>query len=180
VKLDTGFYARDARVVARALVGMWLCHENLAGRIVETEAYLGPHDLASHARFGDKGRSKVMFGPPGVAYVYLIYGMHECFNVVTGEPGQGEAVLIRALEPAPPLSRCDGPGRLTKAMGIDRRYNGHRLQGGALWIEDRGGPRPKVVTTPRIGVAYAGAWADKRLRYVDARSRSLSVRLPTG
>ncbi len=178
MRLGLDFYARDARVVARALVGTWLCHGDKHGRIVETEAYLGPTDLASHTRFGDRGRARLMFGPAGIAYVYLIYGMHECFNVVTGADGQGEAVLVRALEVAPPLPRSDGPGRLTRAMDISRRHNGQSLLDGDLWIEDRGGPRPKIVTTPRIGIAYARTWSEKHWRYVDARSRSLSVRLP--
>lgn len=178
MRLGLDFYARDARVVARALLGKWLCHGDHTGRIVETEAYLGAEDLASHARFGEEGRAKPMYGPAGVAYVYLIYGMHDCMNVVTGERGDGQAVLIRALEPAPPLGRCDGPGRLTKAMGIDRRYNGQSLLTGPLWIEDRGERAPKVRTTSRVGVDYAGRWANRRLRYVDAHSSCLSVRLP--
>ena len=177
-KLELAFYARDARVVAKALIGKWLRHGELAGRIVETEAYLGAKDAASHARFGPAGRAKVMYGPAGVAYVYLIYGMHECLNVVTGDEGAGQAVLLRAIEPSPPLARCDGPGRLTKAMGIDRRYNGHSLLQDDLYIEDRHEPAPRVRTTARIGVTYADAWANKRYRWVDARSEGLSVRLP--
>ncbi len=118
-----------------------------------------------------------MYGPAGVAYVFLIYGMHECFNIVTGEPGEPEAVLLRALEPLPGTARCDGPGRLTRALGIDRRLNGSSLLDGPIAIEDRGGPAPRVVTTARIGVDYAGAWAKRLLRYCDANSHALSVPL---
>jgi DNA-3-methyladenine glycosylase len=179
VRLPQSFYARDVRVVARELVGKHLVVRSRGGRIVETEAYLGPQDKASHARFGPLGRSKPLFGPPGVVYVFLIYGMHECFNVVADHDGDASAVLIRALEPDEGTARCDGPGRLTKALGIDRACNGVTLfrDGDPITIEDRGSIA-RVVTTPRIGVDYAGAWAKKRYRYVDRDSRALSVRLP--
>ena len=179
--LHRSFYARDPQTVAEALLGKYLVHETAAGprggRVVEVEAYLGPEDLASHARFGPAGRSRVMFGPAGIAYVFLVYGMHECFNVVTGDEGEGSAVLLRALEPLPGTGRCDGPGRLTRALGIDRRLNGVTLLAGPLRLEDRGGAAPRVRTTARIGVGYAGRWARRRLRYVDADSRALSVKL---
>jgi len=177
VRLPRSFFARDPRVVAEALIGKYLVHGERGGRIVETEAYLGPEDKASHARFGPNGRSRLLFGPPGIIYVFLIYGMHECFNVVTGEDGKASAVLVRALEPMAGTARCDGPGRLTKALGIDRRHNGNALHDGTLLIEDRGEAKPRVVTTGRIGVEYAGAWARRKLRYVDASSSSLSVKL---
>jgi DNA-3-methyladenine glycosylase len=178
MRLPRSFYARDARVVAEALVGTYLVHGEHGGRIVETEAYLGPRDKASHARFGPGGRSSVMFGPAGVAYVFLIYGMHDCFNIVTGAVGEATAVLIRALEPLPGTGPCNGPGRLSRALGIDRRHNAQTLLAGSLYVEDRGEPRPRIVTTARIGVDYAGAWARRKLRYVDADSPHLSVRLP--
>lgn len=181
--LTRAFYARDPRVVAEELIGKYLVHAlasgTIGGRIVEVEAYLGPEDRASHARFGPEGRSSLMYGPAGIAYVFLIYGMHECFNVVTGEHGEGSAVLVRALEPLPGVARCDGPGRLTRACAIDRRHNGQRLEAGTLYIEDRHEPLPRVKTTARIGVDYAGAWAKRKLRYVDRDSKALSVRLPT-
>ena len=126
-RLPQSFYARDVRTVARELVGKHLLHRGRGGRIVETEAYLGPQDRASHARFGPLGRSKPLFGPPGVVYVFLIYGMHECFNIVADHDGAASAVLIRALEPDPGVGRCDGPGRLTKALGIGRDLNGVTL-----------------------------------------------------
>ena len=180
-RLDHAFYARDPRVVAQALIGKYLVHASprglRGGRIVETEAYLGPEDKASHARFGPKGRSHLLFGPAGVAYVFLIYGMHECFNVVTGEVGQGSAVLIRALEPLLGTDRCDGPGRLTKALGIDRQHNGMPLIDRGIYFEGRGEGSPRVIATARIGVGYAGAWARRKLRYVDADSLALSVPL---
>ncbi|MEO6950870.1 MAG: DNA-3-methyladenine glycosylase [Polyangia bacterium] len=179
MRLPQSFYARDVRVVARALVGKHLWHGERGGRIVETEAYLGAHDRASHARFGPHGRSKPVFGPPGVSYVFLIYGMHECYNIVADLDGNASAVLIRALEPAEGTLRCDGPGRLTKALGIGRPMNGLRVFDPAspIWVEDRGEASPRITTTPRIGVDYAGAWAKKRYRYVDRDSRALSVRL---
>jgi len=177
-RLRLPFFARDARVVARELVGKYLVHDGgRGGRIVEVEAYLGARDRASHSRFGSDGRSRLMYGPAGVAYVFLIYGMHECFNVVTSEPGEPEAVLLRALEPLPGTARCDGPGRLTRALGIDRRYNGTSLIDGPIAIEDHAEAAPRVVTTARIGVDYAGAWAKRLLRYCDADSRALSVPL---
>ena len=114
------------RRVARALLGMDLVHvvrgRARVGRIVETEAYLGPHDLACHSAKGRTARTEVMFGPPGHAYLFLVYGMHLCVNVV---PGGGAAVLIRALEPGAGLEglRTDGPGRLTRALGLSLQHN---------------------------------------------------------
>ncbi len=178
MRLPRDFYARDPRLVAEALIGKYLVHGARGGRIVETEAYLGPEDLASHARFGPEGRSRHMFGPAGVAYVFLVYGMHDCFNIITGEVGEPSAVLLRALEPLPGTARCDGPGRLARALGIDRRHDGQTLLAGDLYLEDRGEPPPRVRRTPRIGVDYARHWARRLLRFVDADSRALSVRLP--
>ena len=174
MKLDTRFFARAAQEVAADLVGKHLRHGALGGRIVEVEAYLGPEDLASHARFGPEGRARPMYGPPGLSYVYLIYGMHDCYNIVTAPDGVAAAVLIRALKPDPGLGRCDGPGRLTRTLGIDRRHNGLDVTGELLWVEDRGEPAPRVQTTARIGVDYAGPWARRRLRYIDANSTQLS------
>lgn len=161
--LPSGFYARPALQVARALLGQVLVHGARRGRIVEVEAYLGPHDLACHSAKGRTERTEVMFGPPGHAYVYFIYGMHHCFNVVTG---RGAAVLIRALEPLHPIDgRTDGPGRLTRAFGLTRDQNRLPLDGPELWLE-RGAPvKPSQVRRgPRIGVDYAGAWAAKPYR----------------
>lgn len=169
--LPREFYDRDTTLVARELLGKLLVHrigaELRIGRIVETEAYLGPHDLAAHSARGLTERTRVMFGPPGHAYVYLIYGMHHCFNVVTQAEGQASAVLIRALEPVQHLGlRAQGPGLLCKAMGIDRRHNGADLCGDTLFIADDGQlPAPRIVKRPRIGVDYAGHWARRLLRF---------------
>src|SRR4051794_31807310 len=110
-RLPQAFFARDAKTVARALVGCALVHGHRAGMIVETEAYVGPHDLACHARFGSTARTSVMFGPAGVTYVYLCYGIHDMFNIVTGERGHGEAVLVRAIAPLRGLPVDPATGR---------------------------------------------------------------------
>lgn len=170
-KLSRAFYDRDTIVVAQELLGKYLVHvvRGVAriGRIVETEAYLGPHDLAAHSSKGRTARTEVMFGPPGYAYVYLIYGMHWCMNVVTEREGNGAAVLLRALEPIENLdARTQGPGLLCKAMGIDRRLNAHDLCGGNFYIAEPPAHLPlRVVKRPRIGVDYAGSWARRHLRF---------------
>lgn len=137
------------------------------GRIVETEAYLGPHDLAAHSARGRTPRTEVMFGPPGHAYVYLIYGVHHCMNVVTEAEGRASGVLLRALEPVENLEgSTKGPGLLCRAMAIDRTLSGADLVGGDLFLaepEERGDI--EIVAAPRIGVAYAGEWAAKPLRF---------------
>lgn len=170
-KLPRRFYDRDTALVAQELLGTLLVHVvdgvERVGRIVETEAYLGPHDRAAHSARGFTPRTAVMFGPPGHAYVYLIYGMHHCLNVVTEAEGHASAVLIRALEPVANLvGRTAGPGLLCRAMGIDRRLNGHDLGSDDLYIAPRGrGPALAVVRRPRIGVDYAGTWARRLLRF---------------
>ena len=168
--LPRSFYARDAAAVARELLGKVL-EGDVAGtlrraRITETEAYLGPHDAASHSRHGPTARNRSMFGPPGRAYVYFIYGVHHCLNVVTGAPGSGSAVLVRAAEPLDGWdARLAGPGLLARAYGLTRAHDGTDLVRGPLRIRD--GPAPaSVLTTPRIGVAYAGAWAARPLRFL--------------
>ncbi|NIL96349.1 MAG: DNA-3-methyladenine glycosylase [Planctomycetales bacterium] len=170
-KLPREFYSRDTREVARALLGTWLVHVERrverVGRIVEVEAYLGPHDKAAHSARGLTARNRPMFGPPGHAYVYLIYGMHHCFNVVTEPAGQAAAVLVRAVEPVRNVAGAShGPGRLCRAMHIDRRLNGEDLLGDRLFIAAAGGSsRIRVVRRPRVGVDYAGRWARSLLRY---------------
>ena len=169
--LPRAFYDRDTATVARELLGMHLVHvvDGAAriGRIVETEAYLGPHDLAAHSSKGLTARTRVMFGPPGHAYVYLVYGLHCCLNLVTEGPGSGSAVLLRALEPVANIeSRTRGPGLLCRAMGIDRRHDGVDLQSAALHVvEPLVAQRFTVVRRPRVGVDYAGPWARRLLRY---------------
>ncbi len=169
--LPRSFYDRDTVVVARELLGKNLVFTPdggpRIGRIVETEAYLGPHDLAAHSSKGLTDRTRIMFGPPGHAYVYLIYGMHYCLNVVTEREGHASAVLLRALEPVQNLSgRTCGPGLLCKAMGIDKRLNGHDLLSDDLFVAEPSSPECfRIVARPRIGVDYAGAWAKRRLRF---------------
>lgn len=182
VPLPRSFYDRDTVTVARALLGQRLVHRvdgaARVGRIVEVEAYLGPQDLAAHTSKGRTKRTEAMFGPPGHAYVYLIYGMHHCMNVVTGPEGSGTAVLLRALEPVGELPHAsNGPGRLCKAMGIDRQNYGQDLCSGDLFIA--AGPvvtAGEVVTCPRVGVDYAGEWALKPLRFLIAGNRFVSRR----
>ena len=170
-KLPRTFYDRDTIVVARELLGKHLVHLSdgveRIGRIVEVEAYLGPHDLAAHSARGLTERTKIMFGPPGHAYVYLIYGMYHCMNVVTQPEGMASAVLLRAVEPIRNVEgRTQGPGLLCQALHIDRRLNGHDLLSDDFFIADPGEPTGfAIVKRPRIGVDYAGPWAKKLLRF---------------
>jgi DNA-3-methyladenine glycosylase len=167
-RLPRSFFARDAKTVARALVGCALVHGKRVGMIVETEAYVGPHDLACHARFGATARTSVMFGPAGVTYVYLCYGIHEMFNIVTGAVGDGEAVLVRAIAPVAGMpddaSVGRGPGKVTRALAIDRRHDRRDMARGELYVAEHEQPR-RLARGPRIGVDYAGDWADKELRF---------------
>lgn len=180
VKLPRRFYARNTQRVAHELLGKLLVHhvgdEIRVGRIVEVEAYLGPTDLAAHTSKGLTARTKAMFGPPGHAYVYLVYGMHHCMNVVTEPEGTGTAVLLRALEPVANLTAgSNGPGRLCKAMGIDLSHYGHDLCGDTLYIAKPPSAETfTIVTRPRIGVDYAGEWADKPLRFYIEGNRFVS------
>lgn len=193
-RLPRDFFARDAKVVARALLGAHVVVRAprasrddddppgggvRVGRIVETEAYCGPEDLACHARAGLTKRTRTLYGPPGHAYVFLIYGMYDCFNVVCFGEGKGHAVLVRAVEPVLGVDagvRADGPGRLTRALGITRAHDGVDIvDGDAISLAPRPpGVRVRVRTTPRVGVAYAGEWADRPWRYLDAASRGAS------
>lgn len=190
-KITRDFYARDTLTVARELIGMHLVHAQggkiRAGRIVETEAYQGPEDLAAHSSRGRTPRTEVMFGPPGHAYVYFIYGFWHCLNVVTEAEGVPHAVLLRALEPVTGIEgRTWGPGLLCRAMEIDRRLNGADLCGKVLWLEEPPGSRaraPRIARARRIGVDYAGEWARRPWRFYDRDSRyvsTLSARLRAG
>jgi DNA-3-methyladenine glycosylase len=175
---ERDFFARDARLLARALVGAYLVHEAAgtlrAARIVETEAYRGPKDLACHARAGLTARTRTLYGPPGHAYVFLIYGMYDCFNVVCYGAGKGHAVLVRAVEPVfGTQGRTDGPGRLTRALGITRAYDGCDLLRGPLFIAPRRA-RPRICVSARVGVAYAGPIAEAPWRFFDAASAHVS------
>jgi len=174
-------FNRPTLSVARSLIGKYLVRSidgrMLAGKIVEVEAYVGPQDKACHASKGRTQRTEVLFGPPGVAYVYLIYGMYHCLNVVTEREEFPSAILIRAIEIDGEL--IDGPGRLCRALQIDRCLNRVDLTTcESLWFEDRGilVERGDVGAYPRVGVDYAGEWAKKpwrfRLRTVTAPTRT--------
>ncbi|MDQ3459705.1 MAG: DNA-3-methyladenine glycosylase [Deinococcota bacterium] len=179
-RLPRAFFARAAEEVAPALLGAVLVCAGEGGlrrgRVVETEAYVGAHDLACHAAKGRTRRTEVMFGPAGHLYVYLIYGMYDLLNVVTGPTGDTQAVLVRALEPVTGIAgRTDGPGRLSRALGVTRGHNGLDLCAPAspLWLE--AGPRPeRLGVGPRVGIDYAGAWREAPLRFYDAASAFVS------
>jgi DNA-3-methyladenine glycosylase len=178
-KLSRSFYRRPAEELAHELIGKVLVRRvgsmEMHARIVETEAYVGQHDLACHASKGRTGRTEIMFGPAGFAYVYLIYGMHDMFNIVSGAVNDGQAVLIRAAEPLDGLNlNLSGPGKLTRALQITRADNGIDLTGESLFLMDDNAPRPRIIRTPRIGVDYAAEWKDEPLRFLDADSRAVS------
>lgn len=168
--LDRSYFSRPTLNVARSLIGKFLVRDNgqglVAGKIIEVEAYIGAEDKACHASKGRTQRTDVLFGPAGVAYVYLIYGMYHCLNVVTEIENFPAAVLIRAIEIEGRL--IDGPGRLCRELGIDRTLNRQDLTSGeSLWLEDRNHPvSPMAIGAfPRIGVDYAGLWAQKLWRF---------------
>lgn len=164
------FFQGNAEVVAQKLLGKIICRKIgkkvIKAIITETEAYLGERDLASHARFGKTKRNSVMYGPAGHWYVYFVYGMHWLLNVVTGPGGNPAAVLFRAaIMPARNLS-VKGPAVLTKKFKIDGKLNGRGAsKRTGLWMEDWGIKAKKIVRSKRIGVDYAGKWADKKLRF---------------
>lgn len=175
-KLPRSFYNRDTQIVAKELLGKYLVHVDRGikkiGMIVEVEAYLGAHDLAAHSAKGHTKRTAVMFGPPGHAYVYLIYGMYYCVNVVTEPEHHASAVLLRALEPIQNIElRTQGPGLLCKALGIDKRLNGHDLLSDEFYIarDDEKPTKNKtchtIIKRKRIGVDYAKHWAHRHLRF---------------
>jgi DNA-3-methyladenine glycosylase len=181
--LPRSFYSRPALDVASDLIGKVLVRNvnrrKLAGKIVETEAYAGPHDLACHASKGHTPRTSIMFGPPGFAYVYMIYGFYFCLNAVTEPEGYPAAVLIRAVEPldnveymrklrknpADERNIASGPGKLCMAMAIDKKLNGSDLTNGILWVEDRKLETGPIDVSPRVGVDYAGEFRDKPWRF---------------
>jgi DNA-3-methyladenine glycosylase len=180
--LAAAFYARSVETVARELLGCLLLHREgrriVGGTIVEVEAYLGPHDPASHAVVGRTARTHHLFGAPATAYVYRIYGLYWCVNAVTEREGSGSAVLLRAVDPlvgvramaertprpVPRTELCRGPGRLCRALGIDRALDGQPFDRGALRITPPLDAAPgEVVTTARIGITQAADWP---LRYL--------------
>jgi len=195
-RLGRSFFDRPALAVAEELLGKVLVRTTsegvVAGRIVETEAYVGLEDRASHASRGRTERNAVMFGPPGHAYVYLVYGMHWCLNLVTEREGIPAAVLIRAVEPLEGVELMwrrrakarrerdltSGPARLCQAFAIDGALNGADLcgPGSELFVEGRGLAAGEVVAAPRVGVDYAGEWALKPFRFLDRQSAFVSVK----
>jgi len=180
MRIDMSLYQRQAKDAARRLIGAIIVRKFgtriLRGRIVETEAYLGPIDLASHASKGRTKRTEVMFASPGHAYVYLIYGMYDMFNIVVGAVGDAHAVLIRAAEPLDGWTEnLSGPGKLARAFRITRADNATNLcTGDSLYLVKGPRKRPRVLTTPRIGIDYALHWKDELLRFVDADSKAVS------
>jgi DNA-3-methyladenine glycosylase len=178
-KLGPAFYRRPAADVARDMIGTILVRrigdERFRARIVETEAYLGPEDLASHASKGRTKRTEVMFGPAGRAYVFFIYGMYDMFNVVVGAPGSAQAILVRAAEPLDGWKAdLSGPGKLARAMRITRVDNGLNLSGDVLFLLSNPQDRPTILVGPRVGIDYAKEWKDRPLRYMDANSLAVS------
>jgi DNA-3-methyladenine glycosylase len=184
--LPRSFYERGTVEVARDLLGKVLVHGAAAGIVVETEAYLGGDDLASHPAVGITDRTRVIFGPPGHAYVYLSYGMHDCLNIVAERAGDPGCVLIRALEPIEgqdtmrlrrPKARTDrdlasGPGKLTQALGITRKHAGIDMTRGDLVVVARPTAPPfDIAVTPRIGITKC---ADLPLRFLIRGNRFVS------
>jgi DNA-3-methyladenine glycosylase len=190
-KLPPAFYARPVLVVARDCIGKILVRRTsdglTGGRIVECEAYRGPTDRAAHSARGRTKRTEAMFGPPGRAYVYLLYGVSWAFNIVVAREGEPHAVLVRALEPTlglelmaerrgrPADSRLltNGPGKLCQALGITRDDYGRDLVGDELYLLD--GPRGEIARSPRINVDYAGVWAARPWRFYERGNRFISV-----
>jgi DNA-3-methyladenine glycosylase len=187
------FYQQPTVEVARQLLGKYLVRKHpegtTIGRIVETEAYIGPEDKACHASRGRTPRTEIMFGPAGHAYVYFIYGFHYMLNIVTETAGFPAAVLIRAVEPVKGMDLMkkrrgiensrhwtSGPGKLCEAFAIDRALNGSDLCGNILYIRDGGEPAPSFVAKPRIGVDYAGQWKHKPWRFLIRGNEFVSKR----
>ncbi|MDL2334859.1 MAG: DNA-3-methyladenine glycosylase [Chloroflexota bacterium] len=199
--LGRSFFDRPTETVARALLGVWVVRSTpdglSAGPIVETEAYGGPDDLASHSRAGRTRRTTPMFGEVGHAYVYLVYGMHQCLNVVAYNGREAGAVLIRAIAPVlgvddirrrrgrptdPTYRLCSGPAKLCQGLAVDRSFDGHDLTlGEGLWLAAPGAPvglrvqsETQIASGARIGVDYAGEWAARPWRFWLAGNRSVS------
>lgn len=190
--LPLSFYARDVLEVAPDCIGKLLVHDApeglLAGRIVECEAYRGPEDQAAHSSNGRRtARTEVMFGPPGRAYMFQLYGSSWALNLVTGEEGHPQVVLIRAIEPSIGVERmaarrkvaatrreiANGPGKLCHALGLDKRFYGADLVNGPLYLAD--GPAGPVGISARINIPYAGDWIDKPWRFYERGNRYVSV-----
>jgi DNA-3-methyladenine glycosylase len=185
--LDRSFYMRPTVEVARALLGKIIHHGEASGRIVETEAYLGTGDLAAHSAIGITARTRVIFGPPGHAYVYFIYGMHQCLNLVAEPDGEAGCVLIRALEPLTGINvmrrrragargiedLANGPGKLTQALAIGARENGVDVTRGRLTVSAGSEEAFEIGVSKRIGITKS---PDLPLRFFVEGSRFLSRR----
>lgn len=179
IRLELPFYAQPALTLAQDLIGKVIVRrvrrKVFQARIVETEAYVGAHDLACHAAKGRTNRTEIMFGPPGRAYVYLIYGMYDMFNIVAGDVDDPQAVLIRAAEPLNGWSMdLSGPGKFARGLRITRADNGVVLTSDRLHLLDDPADRPQVVATTRIGIDYAREWKHELLRFLDPTSKALS------
>lgn len=201
-KLDREFYNRDSLIVAKELLGKVLVHEmqgqKISAKIVETEAYMGIFDKAAHSYGGRRTpRVEVMYGGPGFSYVFIVYGMHDCFNIVTREEGIPQAVLIRAVEPVDGLEYMalnrfqkeytrlarnqikgltNGPGKLCRALAIDRSLNGEDMCGPVLYVEERAGEHFTVVESKRVGIDYAGEAKDYLWRFYIKDNPYVSVK----
>ncbi len=194
--LPRSFYERDAVTVGRAMIGKLLVHASheglCAGRVVETEAYCGPEDAAAHSTGGRRTeRTETMWGPAGHAYMFLIYGMHWCFNAVVATEGVPHAVLVRAVEPVEGRALMavrrgmadgrrelsNGPGKLCAALGLDASHKGLDLVGETLFLsEDPQEAPPVIKTSRRINIDYAGDWVAKPWRWYAAGNRYVSVK----
>jgi DNA-3-methyladenine glycosylase (3mg) len=201
-KIKREFYNRDSLIVARELLGKVLVHETesrkIAARIVETEAYMGVTDKAAHSYGGRRtARVEVMYGGPGYSYVFFIYGMYNCFNIVTQEEGNPQAVLIRALEPVAGFDTMaesrfgksydeltasqkkgltNGPGKLCRALLIDRSLNGLDLCGSELYLEEGDSASPDIIETKRVGIDYAEEAKDYLWRFYIKDNPYVSVK----
>ncbi len=197
--LPRSFYARPVLTVARDVIGKVLVRVTprgvRAGRIVEAEAYRGPEDRAAHSFGGRRTpRTEAMFGPPGFAYVFFVYGMHWHLNLVTTREGAPHAVLLRAVEPLlgaelmaearglkpSDVNLTNGPGKLCRAFGVDRSHYGADLTGPELFLSEGTSKRGKLGRSARIGVDYAEAWADSPWRFFELGSRYVSRAKPSG
>lgn len=201
-KLNRNFYARDTIIVAKELLGKILVHKvdgkRISGKIVETEAYLGIEDKAAHSYGGRRtSRVEVMYGKAGISYIFIVYGMYNCFNVVTREEGVPQAVLVRALEPVEGIENMsinrfnkkydqlkkgqlknltNGPGKLCNALAIDRKLNGEDLCGNTLYIEESNDNNFNIATSKRIGIDYAEEARDYPLRFYIQNNIYVSVK----
>lgn len=201
-KLAREFYNRDSVIVARELLGKVLVHEldgqKIAAKIVEAEAYMGNEDRAAHSYGGRRtARVEVMYGNPGFSYIFIIYGMHYCFNIVTREKGNPQAVLLRAVEPLHGIEQMaqvrykkpyeqltksqrrgltNGPGKLCKALSINKNFNGLDLCGDEIYIEEGETPEFKIITTTRVGIDYAGEAREYPWRFYIEGNEYVSVK----